>query len=264
MKSIWILLLLPLLASSQQLVVKHTGQMADIIPGFGQVPPTEIDVDGDGVLEANVGYITEGSGFHGFLNVITGELYRLSPVASGMDLQWMPPRVGFSKCRDAIHAEYVFAENENLVIMDMASGEVLFQRYTDGGHAKVLVRDYDGDGLDDIFVFSPFRTAFREPACYNYIVLGTGSASLASPGNTLVITDNGYDKQLAWQSVPGADGYRVLWGADPDSPCFTQVGYTAENTFTHIGFADVPKGFYKVIAVSVGGHSGRLAGEGRQ
>jgi hypothetical protein len=176
------------------------------------------------------------------LNVITGELYRLAPIPSYINLDSGTTFAGFSKCRDLNHAEFTTFVGEYLTMHDVATGEVLFQSYTDLGLQRIIVRDFDGDGLDDVFAFSPYQGG-TVPACYNYIVLGTGSASLASPGNTLVITNTGSDNQLAWQSVPSADGYRVLWGADPDTPCFTQVGYTTESTFTHIGFADVPKGF---------------------
>ena len=261
MKSICLLLLTSLVASAQQIVVKHNGQMADIALSSGRTSWTDIDVDGDGVLGVNTGRVATPLYCWGLLNVITSEQYPLCPEPDYLNLDSGTTRAGLSKCRDQFHAEYTALFGNDITVQDVATGEVLFQLESEGGFARLIVRDYDGDGLDDLFAFSPTASG-STPVCYDYIVLGTGSASLASPGATLDITTNGANALLTWQSVPGADGYRIQWAADPESPCFTQVGYTRESTFTHIGFADVPRGFYKVIAVTAGGHTGGIAGEG--
>lgn len=262
MKSIWILLLLPSVASAQQIVVKHTGQVSDVRMRLEATIWIDKDLDGDGVCEVFMGRFDNGSNF---FNPITGEMYATHNVPSG-GLNPRDSSCDVGQARSHTQAEIVtsYGNNESsLRVYDVMTGEVLFESTIDGGIQRILARDYDGDGLDDYFVYYPRSGDSGEtPHCYDYIVLGTGASSLASPGQSLDISTSGPNAVLTWQSVPGADGYRVLWGADPDTPCFTQVGYTTESTFTHIGFADVPKGFYKVIAVSAGGHTGRVAGEG--
>lgn len=264
MQHLWTLLFLPLCASAQQIVVKHTGQVSDVRMRLEATLWIDKDLDGDGVPEVFMGRFDNGSNF---FNPITGEMYSTHNVPPG-GLNPRDSSCDVGKARSHSQAEIVtsYGNNESsLRVYDIMTGEVLFESMFEGGIQRILARDYDGDGLDDYFVYFPRSGDSGEtPHCYDYSVLGTGVARLASPGQSLEINASGPDRILIWHSVPEADGYRVLWAADPDSPCFTQVGYTTENTFTHIGFADVPRGFYKVIAVSAGGHSGRVVGEGRR
>ncbi|MDP2362094.1 MAG: hypothetical protein Q8O14_15300 [bacterium] len=260
MKIAW-LFIVPVVTFAQ-IGLKHTGQMANISLYNGLTSWLDIDVDGDGVLEVNTGYSAGPQGGIGLLNVITGQMYVIP--ASMSDMYALPSNVCLCKCRNQWVGEFVNGSNDGIYVYDINTREIIFQGLTAGGVQRVVCRDYDADGLDDIFVFSP-RTGYGDdPTCYTYQVYGVGSSFLASPGQTLDITTIGPDVLLTWQSVPNADGYRVLWSADPDAPCFTQVGYATSSTFQHIGFGDVPKGFYKVIAVTAGGRSGPVAGEGRR
>lgn len=255
-----ILMLLFPIALSAQLVIKHQGQMADIYVTIGPQPPDIVDVDGDGVDEVNMGHVSGGSGF---LNVITGESYFLPAFPVYWDQSQGSDAVAVGKARSNQQAEFAtFHEHswDNLEIFDIATGEIIFTWQNEGGIQRVLKRDYDGDGLDDYFVFYPLAVG-PNPACYDYIIIGSGSAYIPSVGPTLDIQAIGPDMHLQWESVAAADGYRVLWGADPDSPCFTQVGYTQSTSFLHTGFGDVPRGFYKVIAVTANGVPRGTVGE---
>lgn len=263
MKPAWCILAIPMLASAQ-IVVKHTGQVADARITIGATTWIDKDLDGDLVPDVFMGRINATANF---FNPITGQMYIAGPVPGGFGgLNPMDASCDVGQARSHSQAEIAtsYGSNENYFrVYDVMTGEVLFENTIAGGIQRVLARDYDGDGLEDYFVYYPRSGDSGEtPRCYDYIVLGTGSSYIASPGGSLDIQTAGADAVLAWQSVPEASGYRVLWGADPDTPCFTQVGYTTETTFVHPGFADVPKGFYKVIAVSAGGHTGRVAGEG--
>lgn len=254
-------LLLPLLCHGQ-IVVKHTGQVSDVRMRIGATLWVDKDLDGDGVREVFMDRFENGSNF---FNPITGEMYATHNVPPG-GLNPRDSSCDVGQARSHSQAEIVtsYGNNEsNLRVYDVMTGEVLFESTFDGGIQRILARDFDGDGLDDYFVYYPRSGDSGEPLhCYEYQVLGTGSSHLASPGNTLGIVIQGPDVHLAWQGVPEATGYRILWSASTRTPCFTQVGYTADTSFLHPGFADVPGGFYKVIAVSSGGHAGRVAGEG--
>ncbi|MCB1047640.1 MAG: hypothetical protein KDC10_10605 [Calditrichaeota bacterium] len=262
MISICLLLLMSLVASAQQIVVKHTGQVADVRMRIGATTWIDKDLDGDGVREVFMDRWENGANF---FNPITGEMYSTGVVPhGGLNPKDASCDVGQSRSHaQADIATSYGVEESSLRVYDVMTGEVLYETTIAGGIQRILARDFDGDGLDDYFVYYPRSGDSGEtPHCYDYIVLGTGAASLESPGATLDIATVGANALLTWQSVSGADGYRVLWAAVPESPCFTQVGYTQESTFTHVGFADVPRGFYKVIAVTAGGHTGGIAGEG--
>ncbi len=245
----FLLLLIPTLLWAQ-LVIKHHGQISDaLFDYYSRSPWTDnLDVDGDGVNEVFMGPYNDSAGV-GFLNVITGEAYLVFDYpANGWQEDWHSCRVAVGKSRDQLHAE-VFIDDR---VYDIATGELLYSVQEFDEIHKIVSRDYDGDGLDDFFVFNRLGDG-SILYCYEFLVIGSGSAYIPSVGPTLDIQAIGPDMHLQWESVAAADGYRILWGADPDSPCFTQVGYTQSTSFLHTGFGDVPKGFYKVIAVSAEG-----------
>ncbi len=256
-------MILPL-AASAQLVIKHQGQFSDILVRNQDDTWTEIDVDGDGVRELYTGRISLAPGGTGFVNVITGEMYVVPIIGTTNADPWDSVcDAGKTRSNDQAELAAAYGFNfANLLIIDIITGEELFSWSAEGGIQRVVCRDYDGDGLDDFFVFAN-GSGSSVPDCYDYIVVGSGAAYLPSPGPTLAIEYTGPDVLLSWASVPEADGYRVLWGAETDSPCFTQVGYTSGTSFLHTGFGDVPKGFYKVLAVSETGVPRGTAGEGR-
>ncbi len=259
------LLLLASALSAQQLVVKYESTVGPVSLKYGYSGPwVDIDVDGDGVLEV---FSYRNNNEPALFNPITGEYhYVTAGFLTPFDPKYTHSTFVAGKARSNNQAEFAFTSGQwtDLEIRDIATDEVLFSWDDDGaGIQRIIVRDFDGDGLDDYFVYYPY-TGNVPDQYHDYFVVGVQTGITAGSPSPLEIVSVGNDLHLSWNSSPTADGYRILWAADVDRHYYTQVGFVRNGTsFTHVGFADVePKGFYKVIAVTAGGQTAGVGGSG--
>ena len=259
-----LLLLLATVLNAQQLVVKYQGTVGPVSLSVGYVEPWHnIDVDGDGVLES----LNLNGGQPAFFNPITGEYHLVTQQYGTVDPIHIYSTTVAGKSRSENQAELAMTVGiawHDLEVRDIATDELLFSWDDEGqGIQRILVRDFDGDGLDDYFVYYP-NTGNSMNQYHDYFIVGVQTGITAGSPSPLEIVSIGTDLHLSWNSSPTADGYRILWAADVDRHFYTQVGFVRNGTtFTHVGFADVePKGFYKVIAVTAGGQSGGVVGSG--
>lgn len=140
-------------------------------------------------------------------------------------------------------------------VFDVQTNDLLLQIPCDQSSSRILVFDYDLDGIEDLVVA-------RANGTMEVYGIATGNPPIAPP-QELDIQTAGNDYVIAWTSVPTATAYRVEWSSSIDGVRFTRIGYTTGTTFTHRNQADQERGFYRVLSEDNGTSVVRIVGQGR-
>ncbi len=241
-----------------QYVEKGSGTLGTLVLVSVPKLPPSIDLNGDGVDEEYISVAEVGSSFTAslYLDKVSGYTYTINGI--GQQNGEMVDYSCLLKSRSS--QQFEIATNfysANFAIVDGSSYEVLFETPYPNA-ARSCVVDWDGDGLDDLFLIHPGITN-SDPRCYNYTVYGLDTGATRPPAvGDLQATSDGELIYLTWEAVPEATSYKVMWASEYDSPCYAPIGTTSATSFSHGQINPDTMGFYKVYAIRSGGGGQRL------
>ena len=232
-----------------QIVEKYSG-VHETLSSWDQCTyyhPHNLDIDNDGFEDF---LLQSPNQPPAFFNVVTGEVYSMG-YPMNMDIDEPTPYMSFGRILSENSMQAVFCNwgfPQETYVMDVMSEEVVL---TWNERVNCVIMDFDNDGLGDIIrIDDNTFTVYGVP--YPGVVFPD------TPDPVSIQVSSG-DILLSWEEVGTAVGYKILYASEFDSSSFLQVGFNRTNSFRHIGFADVPRGFYKIISVAMDGSQNVIA-----